>query len=137
MPTIQEEAQPSCSTLLEAAAQLSAPELDQLLDGVLTLRARRRAPSLWSAESALLLTINQPLPPAVQKRFDELRSKLQEATITPEEHRELLEVTDEKEIHWARRMEAAVELARLRGVPLPDLLQQLGIPTAQGEREVV
>ncbi|MDQ3814460.1 MAG: STAS/SEC14 domain-containing protein [Armatimonadota bacterium] len=137
MSTVQEEAQPSCSTLLEAAAQLSAPELDQLLDGVLTLRARRRAPNLSSAESTLLLIINEPLPTAVQERFDELRSKLPERTLTPDEHRELLELTDQKEMHWARRIEAAAELALLRGVPLPSLLQQLGIPTAQGERQVV
>ena len=74
------------------------------------------------AESELLERINQGLPVAVQKRYDELVAKRREETLTLQEHRELVGLTDQVELLEAERVQAMADLARLRRVSLGDLV---------------
>ena len=48
-------------------------------------------------------------------------------TLTPDEHQELMELTDEVELWNARRIELVAELARRRGVSLATMMDQLGL----------
>lgn len=110
--------------------QMSLPKLDDFVSQVIELRARRRAPSVPPAESELLLTkINRGLPSGIRRRLDQLIAKRQAETLTPEEHRELLRLTDQLEAMEAERAEALTQLARLRGVSLTTLMCDLGITT--------
>ena len=127
MPTIQSEAQLSPEELLKAVGQLSTPELETFADDVLTLRAERVAPRLTADEAALLQQINQGLPDDLQERFDALVARRRAETLTPQEHAELLALTERVEQTDARRLEHLVELSRLRKVPLKQLMEQLGL----------
>ena len=70
-------------------------------------------------------------------RYCELIEARAEEILTPEEHSELLKITEQREEQWAARMAAAAELARLRGERLPDLLAALGLPAARSNRRVI
>ena len=73
------------------------------------------------------MKINTGLPAEVRQRYQELIGKRREERLTQNEYAELLRLTDEAEKGQAERLEALVELSRLRNVPLPELMQTLGI----------
>jgi hypothetical protein len=129
MPTIQLQAEVSRDALLEAVGQLSPPELDQFVAEVLKLRARRGPARLDATESELLSRINQGLPDGLRERYAELIDRRRDESLTPEEHQELLRLTAEAERLEGDRLSALAELARLRGIPLRALMDDLGIPT--------
>jgi hypothetical protein len=127
MPIIQVEAQLSPEQLLKAVGQLSTPELDDFAERILTLRAERVAPRLPVDEAALLQQINQGLPDDLQARFDALVARRRAEVLTPQEHAELLALTEKIEQMDARRLEHLVDLSRLRKVPLKQLMEQMGL----------
>ncbi len=113
--------------VLNGIAQLDIPELEQFVSQVSRLLARRKAPSLPQREAELLQEINRGLPLAVQRRYDELNTKLHEEQLTSEEHQELLALIDPVELADAERLKHLIELAQLRGVSLDTLMDELGI----------
>jgi hypothetical protein len=125
MPVIQVEA--TANQLFQAVAQLPPDEFASFVDRVLMLRAERVAPHTGRDEAALLLRINQGVPAPVRCRYDELVGKRREETLSTDEHRELLELTDQFEQLEADRVVALTELARLRQTTVPDLMRSLGI----------
>lgn len=133
MSSIEIRSQVSLTELLQGVSQLDTRELDDFVSQVLTLRARRIAPSLAAEEARLLETVNRRLPTAAQQRFEELSVKRSEETLTAEEHRELLDLIDRIENADAERVRALTSLAQVRGVSVQELMNQLGIlPTAHG-----
>jgi len=127
MSTIHIEAQLSSDELLKAIRQLSLPELEQFVSQVIALQAQRKAPSLPHAEAELLIKINQGVAFEIQKRYDELIAKRRAETLTPDEHDELLRLTDQIEQLEAHRVEYLSKLAHLRRTSLTELMQNLGI----------
>lgn len=127
MPTVQVEANLSFDDLLQAAQQLSEPELEKFVGQVVALQAHRKAPSLSQSESDLLFKINQGIPHHLQLRYNELITKRRAEILTPEEQRELLELTGQVEALETRRVENIAELALLRGITLTSLMKELGI----------
>jgi hypothetical protein len=125
MPHLQVEATPD--QLLQAVAQLPPDELTNFVERVLTLRAERVAPHLTRDEASLLLRINRALSLELQRRYDELVASRRAETLTPEEHAELLQLTDDIERFEADRVEALAELAGLRATTVTDLMRSLGI----------
>jgi hypothetical protein len=117
----------STEQIISAAAHLSLPELEHVFDHILALQAERKAAHLSAAESALLVRINQGLPPELRERMACLRVKREDGSITDAEYEELTRLTDQAEEVHADRMTALVELAKGRGVSLPVLMDQLGI----------
>lgn len=81
------------------------------------------------AEASLLQKINEGLPERTWQRYDDLVERRRAETLTPAEHEELIAISDQIEDMNARRMAHLVELARLRGIPLVALMQELGIET--------
>jgi hypothetical protein len=127
MAIVNVEAQLSYEELLRAIEQLSHPELEELIQRALALQAQRRSPSVSPPEAELLLRINQTPPAELQRRYDELIAKRRAETLKPDEHAELIRLTDEMEGFEARRLEAMSELARLKRTSLPALMESLGI----------
>ena len=84
-------------------------------------------PRLSKKETALFLRINRHLTPEHQERYDALRAKREEETLTPAEHAELLQFVAEIETLWIDRLQALLALARLRHLSPQQLMQQLGI----------
>jgi hypothetical protein len=81
-------------------------------------------------EAVLLQKINQRLPATTWERYRSLKGKRDEETLTPEEHAELIALTDEIEGWNVRRLELVAELAKLRGVRLPEMMKELGLTPA-------
>ena len=127
MSTTEIRSRVAVDELLNEVAQLETPELERFISCVLSLRAKRVAPSVSRDEAALLEKINQGLPPDVQQRYDELTAKRRAATLTPEEHKELLALTDHNEEADAERLQALTKLAQLRHISVPSLMAELGV----------
>ena len=127
MPTIQLSAEVTRDDILKAIDQLDEQELDELVTGVLKLRARRRAPTLSKEESELLLRINEGTPPSLRARYWELIEKRRDETLAPDEYQELLHLTEVVEGLQVERVRNLVKLAQLRGVTLDQLMHDLGI----------
>src|SRR5947207_36271 len=121
MATAQKERQLSVEELLKAADRLPNDQLERLVEQMLFVRARRRAPGLAPAEAELLLKINTGLPPALQHSYERLSAKEREETITPAEQQELLALIEQAEQLNYERVKALVELAQLRQTSLKEL----------------
>jgi hypothetical protein len=117
----------SADQLFRAVEQMAPTEFDGFVTRILTLRAERETPHLSRDESELLVKINRPIPEELQTRYDGLVAKRRTESLAPEEHAELLNLTDSVERAEAERVAALTALAQSRGVSLPDLMQSLGI----------
>jgi hypothetical protein len=117
----------STDQIISAVEQLNLSELERVLDHILALQTERKAPHLSPAESKLLAHINQGLPPELRERLALLKARREDESITDAEYEELTRLSDRAEELHAERMAAMAELAKLRGVSLPELMNQLGI----------
>ena len=123
MPTIQIEKE----QLLDALLRMPQRELEQFVAKAFSLKARERTCALSEREAELLSKINRGLPPATQRRLNELIDKRRAEAISAKELRELKKLTDQIEKADAKRLELLTELARLRNVPVRKLIKQLGL----------
>jgi hypothetical protein len=88
----------------------------------------RELPSrLSEEESVLLRKINAGLPEGTWDRYHALRDKLEAETLTNDEHREQICLSDEIETTHAKRLSLVWELAKLRGKTLEQVMAELGL----------
>lgn len=127
MPAIQLKSAFSFEDVFRGVDQLSTPEFEDFVKRILALRAKRRASVLSKTETELLQEINRGLSQTAQQRFDDLRLKMQQESLTPAEHQELLDMTAQVEKLDAERIRSMAELAQLRDVSIQTLMKQLGI----------
>jgi hypothetical protein len=113
--------------LLKAVDDLSTPDLDNLVERALFVRARRKSPVLTAKETALLLEINRAIPPQLRDRYHHLLEKRDNEALTDAEFAELLDISNQMEAFGVERINALAKLATLRQVPLPKLMDDLGI----------
>jgi hypothetical protein len=120
-------AQLSSDDLVRALERLGTREVEKVISRLLALRAERRAPNLPPRESELMLKINEGLPADKSARYRDLMTRRRAGALTPEEHRDLLSLTDEAERLQAERVQSLTELARLRGTSLRALMEKLDL----------
>jgi hypothetical protein len=128
--TLTLEINPELEELLRAMAARAGLPPDRYVLSVLQERLAQdqaRPPDPARGERALLEKINEGLPDETWRRYHDLKAKRDAATLTPEEHRELIALSDAIEAWNVRRLEFAAELARLREMPFPELVRQLGL----------
>jgi hypothetical protein len=101
---------------------LNSTELDALEAALRREKLRRSGRILSAEETRLFETINQPAPGA--ERFRQLETAWQAGALSEAERAELLEIVEAREELNARRVEAVMELAKLRGVPFTALWRQ-------------
>jgi hypothetical protein len=77
-----------------------------------------------SQELALIEVIQRFLPSDEQKRLEELREKSEWGELTDIEHQELIQYEDRLEQWRVERLQALMELARLRNIDLVTLNRQ-------------
>jgi hypothetical protein len=118
----------SVDELILAANQLNSTDLDQLLQQIVTLRARRTTPAIPEAEALLLQQINQGIGSELATQYQSLRGKREAETLTEQEHNLLVQLSKTIENLGAHRLEALAKLAQLRQMSLVDLMDSLGIP---------
>lgn len=114
----------SAEQIISSISHLNQTELQQVFDHVLAIQAERKATHLSAAESALMLRINQGLPPELRDRIVVLRGKREDDSITAAEYDELTRLADKAEELHAERMAALSELAKLRGIRLLRILTE-------------
>jgi hypothetical protein len=78
-------------------------------------------------EIVLLKQIRSMIPSSVVRRFKILQKKQHQFTITAQETAEMLFITDFIEIKSAERVYLLGALAKLRQIPLPELVKQLDL----------
>ncbi len=113
--------------LLAAVDQLDPADLKPFVSRVVARAARRIAPSLSESETAHLQKINRGLPAAVDRRFRELVAKRRAEAMSPGEHAELLKLSEDVEKWQAERVRHLIDLARIRGTSLSELMDEMGI----------
>ena len=116
-----------CSSDLEANAR--GLTLEQLVLGDLQARvAQHTRPSrLNNEETQLMQVITEGLSEAFWTRYRHLIQLQETETLTDLEHTELIAASDRVEHLTARRTEALVELASLRGRSVQVLRDELGL----------
>ena len=117
------------SRLREAAADQGVEPREYVVE---TLRQHLRPavaspPCLNAAESRLFDDINRGVSEWDWSRYRQLVEKRQAEQLSAEEHVELTALSDHLERLNVRRLELLRELARLRNMTLPALMDQLGL----------
>ncbi len=115
----------------EAAREGMAPDrfvLDTLKERLHRKRPGQDVPHLSKAESELMQRINHGLPEETWLRYHALVAKRKAEILTPEQHRELIGLSDQVEMDYAQRLGLVLELAHLRGTSLESQMKTLGIP---------
>lgn len=117
----------SVDELLMAVEDLNEPDLENLVNRALFLRARRKASVLSSEETVLLRIINQGIPKELNDRYQFLADKRDEEILSELEYEELLSTGHQIESIGVERIEALAKLSTIRQVPLLTLMESLGI----------
>ncbi|MCS3920428.1 hypothetical protein Q2T83_09700 [Fervidibacter sacchari] len=107
--------------LMEAVKKLTPEEFRRFWEQLSAWRAEQEQKFLR------IIRENSQLPPKKQRRFNQLRRKLRDETISEREYEELLSLWQEVERRNVERLKALIELAKLRGVSVQELMRQLVI----------
>lgn len=124
---IQSPIEIDLEAVLDGLQRIETGELERFADRVIHLRAQRRSPNLSRRESALLQIINHGVDDEVRQRYRALSARLQEETISDEEHTEMLRLIDEIEQADAERILALRELAQLQHKSFDELMEQMDL----------
>jgi hypothetical protein len=120
--------------LLQAASQLSVPDLQDFVAKVTAIYQERQ--SGQTADEAQLLSVVH-CPPQTQQRWDELLQKRDDVSLWPAEYEELLQLTEVVEDWNVQRMAALSQLAQARQVDLRTMMRQLNEDDAHPELSAV
>lgn len=123
---------PTISTLFHEVERLDNRSLDIFIDNVMSLRVRREVSNKQRQEALLLEKINKSLPLKQVERFRMLNKKRLDETLTASEYDELLILLEKTEKLNTNRVKHLSALARLRNVPIRELMMQLDINLANG-----
>ena len=115
------------TAILNSMNQLDSKELDVLFFRIKKQKYKNYPTVLSKPESELLENINSGLPAGLQKRYENLRLKRINETLTENEYAEFLKLIEKIEKFDVERMRNLIELAKLRNITLNELSEQLGL----------
>lgn len=127
MPTVQVPAELTVDHLMAAVKQLSSAELHEFMQ---QLVAWQQQNGQQTEEEAALLTVieeNARLPAAAQRRYQRLRRKCADRTLTEHELAEYQGLLQQLEARNVKRIAALIALAQRRGTTLRSVMAALGI----------
>ncbi len=113
--------------VLAGISELETPDLEQFLQKIGRIIARRKSSSASERETVLLKAINESSSLALQNRYQNLAQKLHEETINPIEHKELLAIIEKIEDQKVERLRNLIELSQLRNISLDNLMDELNL----------
>ncbi len=114
--------------LLRDVAQMPLLEMERFVQAINGLIVQKKTSDKSYRERFLLGKINQTvLEKEKIVRYQFLVQKLEAETISDVEYTEFMELTDEEEQIRLNRMTFLVELAQLRSMSLPQLMDSLGL----------
>ena len=128
------ELEPELENAVRAEAERTGQTESDLLLTVLNERfseeaihLRRFSNRLSEFETALFEKINIGIPEEMWLRYDQLTLKRRAESLSPGEHSELIDLNETIETIHSTRLLSVAELAKFRGIPLLEMMQQLGI----------
>ncbi len=114
--------------LLKNAAQLRIKDLESFTKELNALITRKRSKNKSYREAKLLSLHNQSiLPKEKRNRFQELLKKMEMEEMTETERVEFLILTKKDEKLRNERLRILIELSQLKGISLPQLMNELGL----------
>ncbi len=121
--------------ILNGISSMETGDLELFLREVATILSKRKSNVLSKKESDLFQTINKSaLNDQEQVRSNALYEKLQNETISEDEHTELGKYLKKQESYRNKRFQALLELSQIRNISLQELMKDLGIqPLAENE----
>jgi RelB Antitoxin alpha helical domain len=107
---------------IEDRERLSKDDLNLLQAGL-----RPSASDDQPSETDLLQQINIGFSGQDWEKYHVLIAKRRDETLTPDEHEQLIQMSEEMEKFNVTRMQSLIQLASLRNQPLTSLMESLGI----------
>ncbi len=134
MSKITVAAQIDTESFFSALTELKVNELEVFVKRLNGLILRKKEQDKDYQISNLLLKINNTvLERGKRERYIELSEKVEDETVTPSEHKELLVLAEEEEHITAQRLKLLLELSQLRNIPLSQLMREMGlVPKGHG-----
>lgn len=128
MENIQVQAEIDTRSLLKSMAQLPVKELESFLQEVNGLIIRKKMQDKEGQERLLFDKINKTvLDKKKIERYHRLVEKLEAETISETEHAEFMSLANAEEKLRNQRVKYLIQLAQLRAVSLPQLMEALGL----------
>jgi hypothetical protein len=115
----------SFEDLLKSVSTLESSEIIQFMQEMGRIVAARKVKSLSERETELLKAINESIPTKLQVSYESLMLKLNNESISDDEHKDLLKLVAKMEAKKGKKVEYMMELAQLRKISLKELVQQL------------
>ncbi len=114
--------------LRDAAAERGVDESELATQALVShLSALYQEPLTANLEASLLQEVGKGFPASWWERYSDLVARREGGELTAGEHRELIQLTDELEALGADRLNALAKLAKLRGVSVQSLMDELEI----------
>ena len=115
-------------TLLKDVAQMPLPEIERFVQSVHALITQRKSTDKTYQDRLLLRKINETILGATKtKRYQLLVQKLEAETMSDSEYKEFMQLAEEEETIRYERLTYLVELAQIRSITLPQLMENLGL----------
>lgn len=126
MTTITLNLSPELEHQIRTEASRQGVEPDRYILNALQERLQPRHPTTQPTEADLLQQINIGFSEQTWEAYHALIAKRHAETLTPEEHKQLIQMSDRLEQLNVTRIQALIQLATFRNQPLTDLMQSLG-----------
>ncbi len=127
---------PELEVKLRESAEKAGLDINKYVLEILEGQLQPQASNVGSLEErtmSLLEKINLGIPVSTWKRYNYLKDLRDKKQLKPEDHTELIEISNQIEEANAERMKYLVELAKIKDISLKDLMNSLGIkPGANG-----
>lgn len=120
--------QPELEKKIKWYAANEGLDIDSYLSKI--IERQFQTPHLDKTETVLLESINLGISSEVWERYAILKDKRDAEILTPDEHQELIEISDSIELANVERIKNLIKLAEYRNIPLRTLMQELGIKAA-------
>ncbi len=118
----------STENLLNAIVQMPEKEFNRFVADAKKLRTENRQSG---KEADLMFKINSVFEHFPRRRYDELNTKFEAETLTKDEYRKLLKLSDKSEILSAKRLGYILQLAKLKHQTLEEAFKGLTIKPSQ------
>ena len=116
------------NVLMQDIAQMPIPEMERFVQQVNELIIQKKTTDKSYRERFLLGKINQTvLSKEKILRYQKLVQKLEAETISKAEYKSFMKLTEEEEEIRYERLTYLVELAQLKSITLPQLMDNLGL----------
>ena len=114
--------------LIQGVAEMPISEMERFVQQVNALIVQKKATDKNYRERFLLGKINQTvLSKEKIERYQKLVQKLEAETISKAEYKEFMKLTELEEQIRYERLTYLVELAQLKSITLPELMDKLGL----------